>query len=316
VGRKGPGQIIRTTGVLLVASLLFPISGQDSIFKVNVRLVRLLVTVKDAAGGLISSLNKSDFSVSDNNVRQDIAVFERQTEQPLSVALLVDTSASTGIELKYELDSVTRFLRAIFREGNPDDAVALYSFNWQVTLHTSYTRRMPRFEAALKQLKCEGGTSLYDAVFLAAGDLEMRDGRHVIVVVTDGGDTTSSKSYQDALRSAQLADTVMYPIVVVPITNEAGRNTGGEHALTTLASGTGGRIFMPSAGPELDTVFDNIIRELRTQYLIGFYPKNIPLGASPFHSIKVTLTQPGLRAITRNGYYGDSEDSTGRSQRR
>ena len=73
---------------------------------------------------------------------------------------------------------------------------------------------------------------------------------------------------------------------------------------------------MPSAGPELDTVFDNIIRELRTQYLVGFYPKNIPLGASPFHSIKVTLTQPGLRAITRNGYYGDSEDSTGRSRRR
>ncbi len=98
----------------------------------NVRLVRMLVTVKDAAGQLVGSLNKSDFTVYDNGVKQDIAVFDRQTEQPLSVAMLVDTSASTGIELHYELDSVSRFLRVLLGEGNPDDTVALYSFNWEV----------------------------------------------------------------------------------------------------------------------------------------------------------------------------------------
>ena len=310
------GQINRTLCILLLlGSLLIPIPAQQSTFKVDVRLVRLLVTVKDTAGRLVGTLNKADFTVFDNGVQQDISAFERRTEQPLSIAVLVDTSASTGIELKYELDSVARFLRAVLREGNTEDAVALYSFNWQVTLHSSYTRRIARLEGALKQLKSEGGTSLYDAIYLASGDLEMRDGRHVIVMVTDGGDTTSSKGFHDALQSAQLADIVLYPVVVIPITNEAGRNTGGEHALTTLAAGTGGRIFLPAPGAELDTAFDDILRELRTQYLVGFYPRT-PATKNRFHSVKVNLTLPGLRAITRNGYYGDLEDSTGRGQGR
>ena len=309
-------QIIRTLCLPLLASLLIPLPAQQSTFKVDVRLVRLLVTVKDSAGRLISSLNKDDFTVFDNGVRQDISAFERRTEQPLSIAVLVDTSASTGIELKYELDSVLRFLRAVLREGNTEDAVALYSFNWQVTLHSSYTRRIARLEGAVKQLKSEGGTSLYDAIYLASRDLELRDGRHVIVVVTDGGDTTSSKSFHDALQAAQQADTVLYPVVVIPITNEAGRNVGGEHALTTFAAGTGGRIFLPAPGAELDTAFDNILRELRTQYLVGFYPRNVPATKNRFHSLTVNLAAPGLRAITRNGYYGDLEDSTGRGSGR
>jgi Ca-activated chloride channel family protein len=316
VGPIRTGQINRTLCILLLlGSLLIPIPAQQSTFKVDVRLVRLLVTVKDTAGRLVGTLNKADFTVFDNGVQQDISAFERRTEQPLSIAVLVDTSASTGIELKYELDSVARFLRAVLREGNTEDAVALYSFNWQVTLHSSYTRRIARLEGALKQLKSEGGTSLYDAIYLASGDLEMRDGRHVIVMVTDGGDTTSSKGFHDALQSAQLADIVLYPVVVIPITNEAGRNTGGEHALTTLAAGTGGRIFLPAPGAELDTAFDDILRELRTQYLVGFYPRT-PATKNRFHSVKVNLTLPGLRAITRNGYYGDLEDSTGRGQGR
>ena len=280
-------------------------TAQDGVIRVDVRLVRLLVTVKDAAGALIGSLNKSDFSILDNGVKQDISLFERKTEQPLSVALLVDTSASTGIELKYELDSVSRFLRAILREGNTEDAVALYSFNWQVTLNSTFTRRWNRLESGLKQLKSEGGTSLYDAIYLASRDFEIREGRHVIVVVTDGGDTTSAKSFHDALDGAQVADAVIYPVLVVPIKNEAGRNVGGEHALTTLAAGTGGRVFLPSLGAELDSAFSDILRELRTQYLVGFYPRNAAPTKNRFHSLKVVLNQPGLRAITRNGYYGE-----------
>lgn len=298
--------------VLLFLVFLTPAPAQESVFKVDVRLVRLLITVKDSAGRLIGSLTKDDFSVYDNGVKQSIAVFERHTEQPLSISLLVDTSGSTAIELRYELDSVGRFLKALFREGNPDDAVALYSFNWRVSLHNSFTRRMLRLEQSLKQLKPEGGTSLYDALYLASRDLEGREGRHVIVVVTDGGDTTSSKTFHDAVEAAQIADAVLYALVVVPITNDAGRNVGGENALTTLAAGTGGRTFMPSPGAELDAAFSDIIRELRTQYLAGYYPKNIPLTKNRFHTLRITLNQPNLRALTRNGYYGEFEDSTGR----
>ena len=123
--------MIRRAVGFLVAALFVaaPAQPQDSVIRVNVRLVRMLVTVKDANGQLIGSLNKADFTIFDNGVKQDIAVFERQTEQPLSVAVLVDTSASTGIELHYELDSVSKFLRALLGKGNPDDTVALYSFN-------------------------------------------------------------------------------------------------------------------------------------------------------------------------------------------
>jgi Ca-activated chloride channel family protein len=314
MGRVRPEKVIRSVLCLLVAALALcaQADAQDPVIKVNVRLVRMLVTVKDASSQLVGSLNKSDFTVFDNGVKQDIAVFDRQTEQPLSVAMLVDTSASTGIELRYELDSVSRFMRVLLGEGNPDDTVALYSFNWEVRLLSSYTKRFARVDQMLKQLKSEGGTSLYDAIFLASHELEFRQGRHVMVLVTDGGDTTSSVNYHQALEAAQLADTILYPVLVVPITNDAGRNVGGENALTTLAAGTGGHVFTPSLGAQLDRAFDDILRELRTQYLIGFYPKDVPPSKDRFHTLKVTVQNPlanrGLRVGTRSGYYGDANE--------
>jgi Ca-activated chloride channel homolog len=297
---------------LAALCLCAPALTQDGVIKVNVRLVRMLVTVKDAAGQLIGSLNKSDFTVYDNNVKQDIAVFDRQTEQPLSVAMMVDTSASTGIEMRYELDSVSRFLKALLGQGNPDDTVALYSFNSDVTLHGGYTRRFARVDQLLKQLKSSGGTSLYDAIFLASHELEYRNGRHVMVLVTDGGDTTSTVDYHQALESAQLADTILYPVLVVPITNDAGRNVGGENALTSLAAGTGGHVFTPTLGAQLDRAFDDILLELRTQYLIAFYPKDVPPGKDRYHTLKVTVqgstANRGLRVSTRSGYYGEANE--------
>jgi len=303
--------VIRRAAWLLISALYLvaPATPQDTVIRVNVRLVRMLVTVKDANGQLIGSLNKSDFGVFDNGVKQEVAVFERQTEQPLSVSVLVDTSASTGIELHYELDSVGKFLKALIGEGNPRDTVALYSFNWQVNLERSFSRNFTLLSQKLKQLRSEGGTSLYDAIHFASRDLELREGRHVIAVVTDGGDTTSATSYQQALQAAQLADAVMYPVLVMPITNPAGRNIGGENALTTLAAGTGGRVFLPSLGAELDRAFSDILRELRTQYLIGFYPKDVPPAKDRFHILKVNVAGQNLRAITRSGYYGEFSES-------
>ena len=287
------------------AALLWP---QDSaVFRVNVRLVRLLVTAKNAAGRLIGSLDKDDFSVLDGGVGQSITVFERHTEQPLSVSLLVDTSASTGKDLHYEIDSVLRFLKALFGEGNPMDAAALYSFNWQVSLESSFTRRLPRLEQGLKGLKGEGGTSLYDALYLASRDMEGRDGRHVVVVVTDGGDTTSTSDFHKALEAMQRAEIVLYPIVVIPINNPAGRNTGGEHSLITMSERTGGHVFTPDLGVALDAAFTGILRELRTQYLIGYYPKDVPASKNRFHTVGVKLRDPALRVVTRSGYYEDAE---------
>ena len=275
----------------------------------DVKLVRLLVSVKDARGELVGSLEKPDFTVFDSGVKQQVAVFEHHTELPLSVALLIDTSGSTAKDLRYEQTSLEKFIRALLREGNPADAVALYAFNDEVTRMNSFTRREERLFESLKELKARAGTSLYDAVHLSSRDFRDREGRHVIVAVTDGGDTTSVKKYADAFESAQNADAIIYPILVVPITNDAGRNLGGERALDTLARGTGGRVFQPMGAAELDAAFTQILRDLRTQYLIGYYPRNLPADVPRFHQVRVEISRKDLRATTRAGYYGDALES-------
>jgi Ca-activated chloride channel family protein len=278
-------------------------SGEGPTFAIKVNLVRLLVSVRDATGAILTNLNKQDFRVADSGVPQEIAVFERNTSLPLSVAILIDTSGSTRIDLHYEVESVARFLPTLLGAGNPDDAFALFSFNWRTSLELDFTRNAKRAEHALHALHGEGGTSLYDTIYLAGDTLSDREGRHVIIVVTDGGDTTSYKHYEDALAAAQRADAVLYPIVVVPIPNEAGRNTGGEHALETLAASTGGRIFYPESFSQLDAAFADIIRELRTQYLLGFYPKSVREEPKRFHPVAVSTRDSSLKISSRRGYY-------------
>jgi Ca-activated chloride channel family protein len=277
------------------------------VIRVNVNLVRVVASVKTQAGELVGALGKDDFQILDNGAPQEVAVFERQTDQRLSVALMVDTSGSTAKDLKYETDSAARFLKALLGESNRDDTVALYSFNWQVTQNNNYTHSFTTLTNSLKTLRGEAGTSLYDAIYLAARDLEDREGRKIMIIVTDGGDTTSSMDLKKALTAAQLADAVIYPVVVIPITNDAGRNIGGENALKFMADGTGGRTFLPSLGAEIDRAFSDIIDELRTQYLLGFYPRNVPLTKDRFHKLEIRVKRPELRVSARNGYYGEAE---------
>ncbi|HLK47182.1 MAG TPA: VWA domain-containing protein [Bryobacteraceae bacterium] len=284
---------------------------QQPVIRVNVNLVHIVVTVKTQSGELVSALRKDDFQILDNGAPQDVALFERQSDQPLSVALMVDTSGSTAKELKYEIDSASRFLKALLSEGNPRDMVALYNFNWQIVRNNYFTHNQASLANSLKTLHGEAGTSLYDAIYLAARDLEDREGRKVMIIVTDGGDTTSSKTLKEALEAAQLADAVIYPVVVIPITNDAGRNIGGENALKFMADGTGGRTFLPTVGPELDRAFTDIIDELRTQYLLGFYPHNVPLTKDRFHRLEIKVSRPDLRVSARNGYYGEAEGGEG-----
>lgn len=272
-------------------------------FSIKVNLVRLLVSVHDRTGAVLTDLNQGDFQVLDSGVPQTISFFERNTSLPLSVAILVDTSGSTVIDLHYEVDSVLRFLPPLLKSGNPEDSFELFSFNWRTNLESDFSRNPKRADHALHALKGEGGTSLYDAIYLASSTLEGREGRHVMVVVTDGGDTTSYKKFDDALKAAQRADVVLYPIVVVPIANDAGRNTGGEHALATLADSTGGQIFYPEGFDRLDEAFTDILRNLRTQYLLGFYPANVTEQHNLFHPLAVGVHRPETKVTARTGYY-------------
>jgi Ca-activated chloride channel family protein len=296
--------------VTIWAGLLGPaaaVPGQQNVYSVDVRLVPIMATVRDASGDLVGALTKDDFTVYDNGVRQEVSFFERQTAQPLSVALLVDTSPSTAKDLRYETDSVSRFLKAVYSEGDPEDAVSLFSFSDEVTPLAGFTRRRERIEEAMKLIKSSSGTSLYDAIYLVSRNLELRGGRRVLIVVTDGGDTTSTKKFHDALEALQRADAVLYPILVTPITNEAGRNLGGENALIGLANGTAGRVFTPATGPTLDTAFSDILKELRTQYFLGYYPRSVEPRGDRYHRLEVKLRNPDLRVNARTGYYEESE---------
>lgn len=294
-----------------VAALSLP-AQQPATFKVNVNLVHVIATVKNKSGQLVGALTKDDFEIYDNGARQEISVFERQTDQPLSIALLIDVSGSTAKDLKFETDSASRFLKALLAEGKPDDRVSIFKFDDTVTRVTPFTHDFTLLDARLKKISGSAGTSLYDAIYLSAGELESRQGRKVMVIISDGGNTTSSYDTHQALEAAQLADAVIYPLVVMPITSDAGRNIGGENALTFMAERTGGRTFLPSLGKQLDKAFDDIISELRTEYYMGFYPQAVPLTREHFHSLKVQVKNPELQVSARNGYYGDAEDGSGK----
>ncbi len=291
------------SALLLAAAL---VAQETPTFRADVRLVNVVATVRNQKGDLVGTLQKEDFDIRDNGAVQEIRYFGRQTDQPLSVALLIDTSGSTAKDLGYETSSAAKFLRALLSEGNPEDRVALYSFNYDIE-QGGFTRNYSSLERELKTLKGEAGTSLYDAVFYASQALEGRQGRKAIVIMTDGGDTTSTRDLKTALKAAQMADAVLYPIVVLPITNPAGRNTGGENALQFMAEGTGGRTFYPAVNDQLDKAFADIIRELRTQYVLGFYPAGVPISKDPFHRLEVRVKSGELRVSARNGYYGESE---------
>jgi Ca-activated chloride channel family protein len=283
-----------------------PLGAQEPVFTVDVKLVRMLATVKNAHGQLVGGLNKDEFTVTDNGVEQEVALFERQTAQALSVAMLVDRSRSTQRERNYELDAVRRFLKALLREGNPKDAAALYSFNYEVTLQADFTRRMDKLNDALSSLKSEGATALYDAIYLASDEAEHRDGRRVVVVVSDGGDTISKVNFQKALEGLHRANAVMYAVLLVPVAGDAGRNLRGENALIQLTQWTGGKIFFPALGASLDEAFDEILKDLRTQYLIGYYPKNVPVSKDRFHRVKLGVKRAGHVVSARNGYFADA----------
>jgi Ca-activated chloride channel family protein len=276
----------------------------QSTFTVHVKLVRLLVSVKNQAGEVVGTLGQDEFEVLDCGVKQQIAVFDHQTALPLSVSVLIDASGSTLKDVRYETGSIGKFFKALIKEGNPSDKAALYSFNYDVHLLHAFTRDLNKLVDQLGRIKPTAGTSLYDAVHFAGHELQGREGRHVMVIVSDGGDTTSYYKYHDALEAAQKADAVVYGIIVVPIKNDAGRNLGGEHTLVQFGQNTGGRVFYPTFA-DLDKAFAEILLDLRTQYMIGYYPKDLPKDAKSFHPVSVSVKRPDLRPSTRSGYYSD-----------
>ena len=280
----------------------------ETTLKVDVKLVNVYVTVTDAHGAPVAGLKKENFAVQEDGRQQTISVFDKESALPLSIALAIDTSLSTRHDLPLEQASAKRFAHAILR---PVDALSVFGFSETVLQSTSYTADLKRIDEGIDHIRLGAATALFDAVYLASRSLDRRQGRKVMVLITDGGDTISKVDYKEAARAAEEAEALVYSIIVVPIENSAGRETGGEHALIQLSEDTGGKYYYATSMSQLDEAFRQISDELRTQYLLAYYPSQ-RTSNSQFRRIQVGVSGPAeassYRVRHRAGYYTVKSD--------
>jgi Ca-activated chloride channel family protein len=291
---------------LACVALLAPLAlaAQDPTFRMDVKLVNLFVNVSDNTGAIVGGLTKDDFQVFEDGRPQKIAVFERQSEIPLNLTLAIDTSGSTYKDRYLEQDASKHFMHALLRQ---QDQMSLIEFATDVRQLVDFTNKISQLDHGLSALRGGDATALYDAIYLGSRDLAKRQGRKVLVLVSDGGDTAKSTTYAEALEQALRSEVMIYSIIDVPIEASAGRDLGGEHALITLAQETGGKSFYASEGG-LDKAFARVSDDLRTQYLLGYYPHDQVLGIN-FHRLQVKVPRAAADAFNiryRTGYYGDS----------
>jgi Ca-activated chloride channel homolog len=284
-------------------------SKPSTTLQLDVNLVNVFVTVSDAHGAPVGGLTKENFVLEEDGHEQKIANFDKESALPLSIALAIDTSLSTRHDLPLEQASAKRFAHTILR---PVDALSVYGFSEVVHESTpGYTPDLKRIDESIDHIRVGAATALYDAIFLISRSLDRRKGRKVIVLITDGGDTVSKIDYKEAVRAAEEAEGIVYSIIIVPIEASAGRETGGEHALIQLSEDTGGKYYYATSMSQLDDAFRKISDELRTQYMLAYYPTQ-RTSWSEFRRIQVKIAgvpdAPAYHVRHRAGYYTVKSD--------
>jgi len=302
----GHGVFLRPACIALLALAAAALAAQDSVatLHVDVKLVSIFVNVTDKNGALVGGLTQNDFAVYEDGRPQQIAVFERQSELPLNLTLAIDTSGSVRKDMSEEAAAARRFAHAILR---PQDQMSVLQFATEVHELTPFTNKIAQIDRGLGELHSDFATALYDAICQGSEKLGGNPGRKVLVVISDGDDTAKNSTYAQALEAALRNEVMIYSLIDVPIEASAGRDLGGEHALITIAEQTGGKYFYVSDGG-LDKAFAKVSDDLRTQYLLGYYPKNQEPGRV-FHRLTVTIPRAAADEFNiryKTGYYADS----------
>ncbi len=274
-------------------------SHQDYQLKVDVNLTSVLATVTTADGALVANLKQEDFQVFENDQLQTIAVFDREMDQPLRLSLLFDSSVSILTEIKVEQEAAIEFFREILRAV---DRVSVFQISEDVQELVRNENRTEKIAAAIRSIKARGGTSLYDAIYLAAEGMAKASGRKVVLIVSDGTDTTSQLELKDCLKMCQNSEALVYALVVQPIKSEPGRNLAGEHAMIYLAEKTGGRFFKVISPESYRSTFATIGNELRTQYYLAYYSKQKTV-KEEFRTIEIKVRNPAYIVRHRAGFY-------------
>ena len=277
-------------------------SDETTRIQVDVTRVSLLFTVTDKKGRFITDLDKGDFEVVEGKRRQTISEFTAESDLPLRLGILIDTSNSVRERFKFEQEAASQFIDSVMRT-NLDKALVV-SFDTSAELVSDLINDTDKLTASIRDLRPGGGTSLYDAIYFACRDKLSQDQprykfRRAIVIVSDGEDNQSRYTRDQALEMAQKADVVVYAIS----TNITRIETDGDKVLRYLAQETGGRAFFPFKVEDLDQSFENIANELRHQYSISYRPEPLKTDGL-FHIIDVRVRErKNLLVNVRRGYY-------------
>ena len=289
-----------------------PAQADVPIYRVETRLINVPVNVTDAHGIAITGLQRSDFQLREDGKLQKITLFEHQSGTPLAIEMAIDTSGSVLSQMKTEKEAAKQFARDILRQ---QDEMGLIAFSDESDELVAFTNDPRRIEQGLSRLNKGDDTALYNAIYVASERLGQAkpdaERRRILVLVTDGGDNPIKRemSYSKAIEQAQRAGAAIYPIIIVPILADAGRDVAGEHALIQMANDTGGKYFYVTAREDLKTAFAHLSDELHTQYLLGYYAPRRGQDTS-FRRIDVSLTDKAVQATARlryrTGYYADA----------
>jgi Ca-activated chloride channel homolog len=286
--------------------------------RINSDLVNVVVSIGGKSSNGSLDLKQEDFEILEDGASQEIANFSRDADQPLKLVMLFDTSLSVTQRLNFERRAAARFFERIIR---PQDRAAVFSVSTEVVVLQDFTNKIPLLIEATRQLRAQGATSLYDGIFLASDYLKKAEGRRVIVIVSDGGDTTSNKGLLEALAQAQKSDAVIFAIFTGnPWPSQNLRDLAAERALESLTGETGGEVLRPKLPTgrqpgeetddmslkELERTFASLAEQLRTQYVLGFFSTNEKRDGS-FRKLSVRIKKPDYTARARTGYYAPKE---------
>jgi VWFA-related protein len=325
---------MRPTALILVSVLALSAVGalllaQDdaATLKVEVSLVNILFNVRDKKGGLVGSLNKDDFKVFEDGKEQEVKFFNRETDLPITVGLLIDVSASQGNLIEIEKNAAYQFFGSVLRK---QDLAFLISFGEDSELLQDYTNSPKLLRAGLDGLQVSSGvggfgpgpvptisqprgTVLYDAVYVASADqLKGQVGRKVLVLITDGEDEGSKYRISQAIEAAQKADAIIYGFYYVDrrFYMSRGMVFGGssDSALRQMSEDTGGHVFHIDNRLTLPDAFNQLQEEMRSQYAIGYTPTN-PNKDGTFRKVEVKTSNKDWKVQARKGYYAIKSDN-------
>jgi Ca-activated chloride channel family protein len=277
---------------------------------VESRLVNVALNVVDETGAPVGGLTIDDFQLAEDGKPLKIAHFERESSTPLKMVLAIDASGSVLIDEKLEEAAAKIFIQSILRT---QDQMDLMSFSDSVDEVVGFTNNQKKVENGIGHILLGSSTALYDAVYLASQRLaetpSAKGERRVIVLITDGENTTRHGSYDAAMEQAERAGAMVYSLIIVPIEADAGRNTGGEHALIQMTRDTGGKYYYVEDKHDLAPAFMHVSDDLRTQYTVEYYAPQKGGDDNGLRHIQLQLKDPELRKKYklryRTVYYGD-----------